>query len=138
MPEHFRVGIGGDPEMTATGLMQLNNALDEYEKSEADRSACSQPISRTSPGTFLQFGPAFNDLQQEQEQRLALRVQEDQMFAVNLCGGCDQYVSTRLRRANADAVTLVCHLRHHLAVWLKAACKQVKKKGSPATGRLCK
>ena len=32
MSEHFRVGIGGDPEMTAKGLMQLSNALDEYQK----------------------------------------------------------------------------------------------------------
>jgi aspartate/methionine/tyrosine aminotransferase len=32
MPEHFRGGIGGDAEMTAKGLTQLNDALDEYKK----------------------------------------------------------------------------------------------------------
>lgn len=31
MPEHFRIGIGGDPEMTAKGLEQLGQALDEYQ-----------------------------------------------------------------------------------------------------------
>jgi len=30
MPEHFRLGIGGDPEMTTTGLRQLAAALDEF------------------------------------------------------------------------------------------------------------
>jgi aspartate/methionine/tyrosine aminotransferase len=30
MPEHFRVGIGGDPEMTTKGLEQLSKALDEF------------------------------------------------------------------------------------------------------------
>ncbi len=30
MPEHFRVGIGGDPEMTTKGLDQLSKALDEF------------------------------------------------------------------------------------------------------------
>jgi aspartate/methionine/tyrosine aminotransferase len=29
MPQHFRVGIGGDPEMTRTGLERLGQALDE-------------------------------------------------------------------------------------------------------------
>jgi aspartate/methionine/tyrosine aminotransferase len=28
MPQHFRIGIGGDPEMTAAGLAQLAKALD--------------------------------------------------------------------------------------------------------------
>jgi hypothetical protein len=30
MPDHFRIGIGGDPEMTATALERLAQALDEY------------------------------------------------------------------------------------------------------------
>jgi aspartate/methionine/tyrosine aminotransferase len=30
MPQHFRVGIGGDPEMTRAGLDRLAAALDEY------------------------------------------------------------------------------------------------------------
>jgi aspartate/methionine/tyrosine aminotransferase len=30
MPEHFRIGIGGDPEMTAKGLDRLAAALDAY------------------------------------------------------------------------------------------------------------
>lgn len=30
MPEHFRVGIGGDPEMTAEGIARLGHALDEF------------------------------------------------------------------------------------------------------------
>ena len=30
MPQHFRVGIGGDPEMTRAGLDRLGAALDEY------------------------------------------------------------------------------------------------------------
>jgi aspartate/methionine/tyrosine aminotransferase len=30
MPEHFRVGIGGDPEMTTKALEQLSEALDEF------------------------------------------------------------------------------------------------------------
>ncbi|MGD0892754.1 MAG: pyridoxal phosphate-dependent aminotransferase [Terracidiphilus sp.] len=30
MPDHFRIGIGGDPEMTATALERLALALDEY------------------------------------------------------------------------------------------------------------
>jgi aspartate/methionine/tyrosine aminotransferase len=30
MPQHFRIGIGGDSEMTRTGLERLANALDEY------------------------------------------------------------------------------------------------------------
>ncbi len=30
MPQHFRVGIGGDPEMTRAGLDRLALALDEY------------------------------------------------------------------------------------------------------------
>jgi hypothetical protein len=30
MPQHFRVGIGGDPEMTREGLVRLGLALDEY------------------------------------------------------------------------------------------------------------
>jgi hypothetical protein len=30
MPQHFRIGIGGDPEMTRTGLERLGAALDEY------------------------------------------------------------------------------------------------------------
>ncbi len=32
MPQHFRVGLGGDTEMTATGLERLGNALAEYGK----------------------------------------------------------------------------------------------------------
>jgi hypothetical protein len=30
MPEHFRIGIGGDTRMTAEGLKRLGDALDEY------------------------------------------------------------------------------------------------------------
>ena len=30
MPQHFRIGIGGDPEMTREGLERLGLALDEY------------------------------------------------------------------------------------------------------------
>ena len=30
MPQHFRIGIGGDPEMTREGLYRLGLALDEY------------------------------------------------------------------------------------------------------------
>jgi len=30
MPEHFRVGIGGDPEMTTQGLERFSEALDEF------------------------------------------------------------------------------------------------------------
>lgn len=30
MPEHFRIGIGGDPEMTREGLVRLGRALDEF------------------------------------------------------------------------------------------------------------
>ena len=30
MPEHFRIGIGGDPEMTTQGLEQLSEALNEF------------------------------------------------------------------------------------------------------------
>jgi len=33
MAQHFRIGIGGDPEMTHTGLDRLNSALDEYARS---------------------------------------------------------------------------------------------------------
>ena len=32
MPQHFRVGIGGDPEMTRAGLERLGLALDEYRR----------------------------------------------------------------------------------------------------------
>jgi aspartate/methionine/tyrosine aminotransferase len=32
MPDHFRVGIGGDPEMTRAGLERLSDALDEFAK----------------------------------------------------------------------------------------------------------
>ena len=32
MPEHFRMGIGGDTEMTTRGLEQLSEALDEFNK----------------------------------------------------------------------------------------------------------
>ncbi len=32
MPQHFRVGIGGDPKMTCTGLERLGLALDEMKK----------------------------------------------------------------------------------------------------------
>jgi len=38
MPQHFRVGIGGDPEMTRAGLDRLGLALDEF------RSATSPPV----------------------------------------------------------------------------------------------
>jgi 3-polyprenyl-4-hydroxybenzoate decarboxylase len=30
MPDHFRIGIGGDPAMTAAALERLAEALDEY------------------------------------------------------------------------------------------------------------
>jgi len=30
MPQHFRIGIGGDPEMTRVGLERLGQALDEF------------------------------------------------------------------------------------------------------------
>jgi aspartate/methionine/tyrosine aminotransferase len=30
LPQHFRVGLGGDPEMTAAGLERLDQALSEY------------------------------------------------------------------------------------------------------------
>ena len=30
MPQHFRIGIGGEPEMTRVGLERLAQALDEY------------------------------------------------------------------------------------------------------------
>ncbi|HZQ70215.1 MAG TPA: aminotransferase class I/II-fold pyridoxal phosphate-dependent enzyme [Terriglobales bacterium] len=30
MPQHFRIGIGGDPEMTITALERLSQALDDY------------------------------------------------------------------------------------------------------------
>jgi hypothetical protein len=30
MPEHFRVGIGGETEMTREGLLRLGRALDEF------------------------------------------------------------------------------------------------------------
>ncbi len=33
MPQHFRVGIGGDTEMTSKGLHQLSQALDAYQQS---------------------------------------------------------------------------------------------------------
>ena len=33
MPQHFRIGIGGDPEMTRIGLEQLGSALNEYAES---------------------------------------------------------------------------------------------------------
>jgi aspartate/methionine/tyrosine aminotransferase len=32
MPDHFRIGIGGDPAMTAEGLERLKQALEEYGK----------------------------------------------------------------------------------------------------------
>lgn len=32
MPQHFRIGIGGDPEMTRTGLECLGLALDEFRR----------------------------------------------------------------------------------------------------------
>ena len=32
MPQHFRIGIGGDPEMTRAGLERLGLALDEYRR----------------------------------------------------------------------------------------------------------
>src|SRR5262249_7731844 len=34
MPDHFRVGIGGDPEMTREGLRRLGEALDEFQAVE--------------------------------------------------------------------------------------------------------
>jgi hypothetical protein len=30
MPDHFRIGIGGDPEMTREGLIRIGRALDEF------------------------------------------------------------------------------------------------------------
>jgi hypothetical protein len=30
MPDHFRIGIGGDTEMTRTGLERISSALDEF------------------------------------------------------------------------------------------------------------
>jgi hypothetical protein len=30
MPDHFRIGLGGDPAMTADALSQLSKALDAY------------------------------------------------------------------------------------------------------------
>ena len=33
MHQHFRIGIGGDPEMTRIGLEQLGSALNEYAES---------------------------------------------------------------------------------------------------------
>ena len=30
MPKHFRIGIGGEPEMTRVGLERLTLALDDY------------------------------------------------------------------------------------------------------------
>jgi len=30
MPDHFRIGLGGDPAMTAEGLRRLSSALEEY------------------------------------------------------------------------------------------------------------
>ena len=33
MPQHFRIGTGGDPEMTRIGLQRLGLALDEYSQS---------------------------------------------------------------------------------------------------------
>jgi hypothetical protein len=30
MPEHFRIGLGGDPQMTREGLERLSDALDEF------------------------------------------------------------------------------------------------------------
>jgi hypothetical protein len=30
MPQHFRIGIGGDPEITRVGLDRLGLALDEF------------------------------------------------------------------------------------------------------------
>jgi aspartate/methionine/tyrosine aminotransferase len=32
MPNHFRIGIGGDSEMTVAGLERLGQALDEFSK----------------------------------------------------------------------------------------------------------
>lgn len=37
MPQHFRVGMGGDPEMTAEGLRRLGSALAEYGKTAKSR-----------------------------------------------------------------------------------------------------
>ena len=37
MPQHFRIGIGGDPEMTREGFERLGLALDEYRGAERDR-----------------------------------------------------------------------------------------------------
>jgi hypothetical protein len=31
MPDHFRIGIGGDPAMTAVALERLAQALDAFE-----------------------------------------------------------------------------------------------------------
>lgn len=30
MPDHFRIGMGGDPVMTAEGLQRLSMALDAW------------------------------------------------------------------------------------------------------------
>jgi aspartate/methionine/tyrosine aminotransferase len=30
MPEHFRIGIGGEPEMVAEGLERVGHALDDF------------------------------------------------------------------------------------------------------------
>jgi hypothetical protein len=30
MPDHFRIGVGGDPAMTAEGLARLGEALKEF------------------------------------------------------------------------------------------------------------
>jgi len=32
MPQHFRIGIGGNPEMTREALNRLARALDEYDR----------------------------------------------------------------------------------------------------------
>jgi len=32
MPQHFRIGIGGDSDMTREGLLRLGFALDEYSR----------------------------------------------------------------------------------------------------------
>ena len=36
MPQHFRIGIGGDPEMTRVGFERLKDALEEYPRSAHD------------------------------------------------------------------------------------------------------
>lgn len=35
MPAHFRIGVGGDPDMTAEGLNRLASALDDYQAGKA-------------------------------------------------------------------------------------------------------